>query len=105
VSENGIVTRILDAQIASARHSPPTVALARLSFSSRSSQYMPSPANSGCSTMNARIAIEHGSKVYRSIGGKYIHPDCGSAMNGAPSIAFGFHNGMTPSRRDSPKKQ
>ena len=40
----------------------------------------------GCNTIIALMATEHGSAVNSAIGGRYIHPDCGSAAKGAPLI-------------------
>src|SRR5205823_11319069 len=54
--------------------------------------------------MNDRIATSPGNTENRSIAGRYVQPDWGSAANGTPPIESGFHTGMWPEASVLPRK-
>jgi hypothetical protein len=105
VSENGRLTRTFEPAIAIAITRPADVAAAREIDSPRRNQYRPSPATSGGSTRNNRMATLQLKRPYRSIGARYIQPACGSATKGVPAIVNGFHAGIAPLRSAVPRKQ
>src|SRR5438034_4879808 len=105
VAENGSASTTDDPARPAPMATPPIVAAARDSLSLRQNQYMPSPARIGCNTMNHRTAAPQGSAEYSSMAGAYIHPDCGSAANGVPPIAYGFQAGTWPAARALPREQ
>jgi hypothetical protein len=102
-AENGMARGIFDPDSPSANDRPPAVEAGRETPSPRRNQYNPTPARMGCNTIIKRIAREQEKSENNAIGGRYIHPDCGSAAKGTPAMTCGFQAGIWPCVKLSPR--